>query len=621
MATMTEPVFDKESLQALLAVLDDDGKRKLLARLQKKGADGKKLAAKPMRRPAPTTDDELHEWVKEECGFDIPRVAVCDDHDAPFDFIADAYFEREDALFLVGSREFGKTLSVSILHYVNSETRNGCTSCTFGAIESQADRAFEHVKSFVYTTGPDGTKRVKPQMVGEPLRKKTEWKSGSKIEVLIGSKSGVNSPHPNKVHADEVDLMDKEVFNESRNMSSSSIVNGVRIAAQDFGTSTLKSNHGPVAAILKECAEATAAGFDPPWRVYRSCVIEASQEVPECRQAPDDLRRARLTELGLDPCSLCGCDKIVKGEWSEDNPRTLESVCKGRFFRSRGWMDHSDVRRKFVQNTRHTWEAQMECRRPMADGLYLEGWVRERFGVKGWMPRPEYGVVWTGTDWGGGAESAVVWIQGPLRVPVSIGTTVVPIGAYVIFDEYLKAGIGATKLADEVCAREVGWRRLVAGFRVANRFADMAGRQQRDDWREHTPPLKTVWWLSSRDFDPQVETLQGLVEDKLYWVDVERCSRHCDDIESWRQKDGREIHDEATHSMAATRYCLASVVARDLRRGNRRATSTVEPVVAHRDEKATPGFESNDGLDAERKWRAEVGQYFPDRSPGPWRQQ
>jgi hypothetical protein len=616
--------IDVEALRELLPTLDDEGKRRLLSKINVLTKDKRGTPAEAARR-IPTTDDELHAFILRETGYDIPRVAVCPDHQAPFDFVADAFFERYDALFLLGSRSLGKTISVSLVHWVNAEVRPGATACTFGAIESQAERAYAHVKSFVYTTDMNGHKTLNPQMVGEPLRKKTEWKTGSTIEILVGSKSGVNSPHPHKVHADEVDLMDEEVWNESRSMASGSVVNGKRIAAQNFATSTLKSANGLVASILKECADSDEKGFVPPWKIYRSCCFESAEEVPNCQCAPEDERRARLTELNLDPDSRCECDRIVKGEWGEDNPRTLASVCKGKFFRSRGWMVHNDVMQKFMQNTRIVWDAQMECRRPMADGLYLEGWVRERFCVKNWAPKPEYGSVFTATDWGGGAESAVLWIQGPLRVPVQIAgvggeLVTVPKGAHVTFDEYLKAGIGATKLADEVCAREVYWRRRVQGFRVAARFADMAGRQQRDDWREHTPPLRTVWWLSSRDFDPQVESLQDLVGDGHYWVDIDRCSRHCDDIESWRQKNGREIHDASSHSCAAARYGHASIVSRELRRGNREQSRAVDPVVVQRGEASAPSAmaHAGDGFDGERRWREQVGQYFPDRSPGPW---
>lgn len=629
MATTADQEIDVDALMALIPTLDEEGQRRMLALLgrvnkekRQKNVTSTKTFAKSKR---PTNNDELHQWIINECGYNIPRVAVCPGHQAPFDFVADAFFERYDSLFQVGSRELGKTLGVSVVNYANAETRPGCTSCTFGAIETQAQRAYDHVTSFVYTRDEEGVKKLKPQMAGVPLRKKTEWKTGSKIEIIVGTESGVNSPHPHKVHADEVDLMDERVWSQSRNMSSSGSVFGERIKAQDFATSSLKSNHGLVASIMKECDEAEAQGFEPPWKIYYSCVYEASEEVSECQCADAEQRKVRLTELGRDPDELCGCDRVAKGEWSEDFPRTLASVCKGKFFRSRGWMAHTDVKRKFRQNTQRTWESEMECRRVSVDGVYLEAWTRERFSLKGWQPRPEYGNCYTGTDWGGGAESAVLWVQGPLRTSVQCGHTLVPEGAFVVFDEFLRAGIGATKLADEVLAKEVGWRQRIPGFRITNRFADVAGRQQRDDWREHNPPLKTVWWLSSRDFDPQVTCLQGLVEDKLYWVDIERCSRHVDDIEAWRQKNGKEIHDESSHTMASARYLLTNVVTRVQRHRNKGGGSTAEPGISQRNSSAAPvgSTSSSSGLNAELHWRAQVGQTFPSsmRGPGPWQHQ
>lgn len=911
--------------------------------------------AKKMNIVAPQTDDELWEWVRRETGFEIPRIAVCEDHSAPFDFIADGYFERESALFQVGSREMGKTLGVSILHYANSELKPGTESITFGAIEAQAKRAYEHVKSFVFTVDEDGIKTLKPQMDGEPLRSQTTWKTGSKIELIVGTASGVNSPHPQKVHADEVDLMEDNVWQESqpsdlivptplgprrfgdlklgeevfgrdgqptkivkitelgarhvyrvdftdrrsteccadhlwvvaggsqkargvwkilrtsqlleqglqvkrayrfavpagravsypettqpvppytvgvvlgdgyigrsiisfrsvdrdivrrvdteldgyrvksrsyhgyeihnivrttairgfathfkalgladarsatkflpsvykmasreqriallqglfdtdgcvvngssvieyatiseqlardvrevvyslggrailrskrycsvdygsegtiytldvsffdapllslprkldrlvqrsrpldpsirnieligvkktrcigvdnedgtyrttdylvthnsRNMSSGKTVRGVRINAQDFGTSTRKSVHGIVQGILDEVADAEEKGYEPPWKIYISCVYEAAEEVPCCRRTLPAARDQRLRELGRDPDELCDCNRVVKGEWAENQPRTLDSVCRGRFFRSRGWMTHVDVKRKFRMNTQNVWEAQMECRKPMADGLYLESWSRERFTVQDWLPHPHLGQVWLAVDWGGSAESAVLWVQGPLRVPVKFGGMLVPMKSYVVFDELLEANIGAGKLGDHVVARELGWRRQIPGFRVTARFADMAGKQQRDDWREHDPPLRTVWYLPNRDFDPTVTTLQDLVADNRYWVDSTRCSRHCDDIESWRQKNGREVHDDSSHTMAASRYLHSNVEALERRRQHKQVSTSASPVVVQRAQQMAPVAVGSGGdqFAGERAWRESLGDHFPNR--------
>lgn len=612
-------------LKARIASMSHAEKVQLAARtkpiLEHRGKDTKRGNHK-----APQTDDELHAYILRETGINIPRVAVCDDHDAPFDIVADFYFEREDAVFEVGSRESGKTLKASIAHFVNSETKPGTESLTFGAIEPQARRAYKHLTNFLYEEEEvDGQvkRKLRDSIDGEPLRSETRWKTGSSVEIVVGSKSGVNSPHPQKVHADEVDLMDEEVWGESRNMSSSKQRrDGTWIKAQDYATSTRKSMTGLVQKLWAEAQESVAQGLKPSFRFYASCIFENAQEVPNCRAADPDDRRQRLTELGLDPCSLCSCDKTVKGEWDENTPRTLESVCRGRLFRSRGWMLFSDVERKFRANSQTVWDAQMECRRPMADGLYLPGWTRQRFTVIGWVPDPRFGNIWTSTDWGGSAESAVLWAQGPLRIPVTVqgsrGQVEIPKGAYVVFDELLAADTGATRLADMVISKELGWRRKVPNFRVTGRFCDMAGKQQRDDWREHNPPLRTVSYLPNRDFDPTVKNLQDLVGDKRYWVDTQ-CSRHMDDIESWRQKDGREVHDESSHTMAASRYLHANSEALERRKQHRNPSDSAKPVVVQRAQQHTgvavsvAGRSSIDTFASERGWRGQLGETFPHR--------
>jgi hypothetical protein len=564
--------------------LTEEEKRALALSLMRLGG-GQKGKDK---RPAPTTDDELHAWILAELGFNIPRVAVCEDHTAPFDYVADFIFERYKSILVLGGRESAKTLNTSIIHYVNSEIKPGCESCTFANIEQQSNKAYTYVKSFLYTSDNKCEKILKSSIEGDPLRKETKWKSGSKIEIIVGTVSGVNSPHPQKVHADEVDLLDDPIWEESRNMASSKkLPDGREIKAQNIGTSTLKSTKGIMQRLMDESEKAEKAGLKPTWKIYKSCVYEVAEEVPSCQRAPKDKREARLKELGKDPCELCECNKIVKGEWAENVPRTLDSVCKGKFFKSRGWMSSEDVVEKFVQNTPNKWASQLECRRPMSDGLYLPTWSRERYCVRNYEPKPEYGYIWMGIDWGGASNSAILWVQGPLHQPLqiknTIGTqTIIPQGAYVIFKELNEPSMGATRLADKVVRQEISYKNRFSTWRVKARFADMAGRQQREDWREHNPPLPTKWYIS-RDFDPTVECLQALVTDSLLYVDDMNAPGTCDDFESWRQEKGKECHDDASHNPAAARYCLKNVTTLMKRNKNTSTRASLAPIVVGRD--------------------------------------
>lgn len=577
-------------------------------------------------KKVPTTDDELWDWIKDNTGYEIPRVAVCEDHTSPFEFMCDFFFERESALLLLSSREAGKTLAVAIIHYANAELKPGVESCTFGAIEDQAKNAYKHVKSFIYekdnTTGKK--RKLKPE-IEDTLRSETRWLNGSEIKILVGSKSGVNSPHPQKVHADEIDIMEEDVWLESRNMSSSKTVNGKRYMAQDVATSTRKSMKGLMQMIINETKDAEKNGFKPSWKLYSHCIFENAQEVPFCRVTKKEDREKRLVQLGKDSCELCECNKIVKGEWAENVPRTLESVCKGKFFNSRGWMEHEDVKAKFTKNTPPLWVAQMECRRPMADGLYLPTWSRDRHTIKGYEPRPEYGLLWQSVDWGGTEASAVLWMQGPLHQAVevknNIGTvTIIPQGSYVCFKELYEAAMGATRLAAKVIRQEIQYKNQFPGWRIKARFADMAGKQQRLDWREHNPPLRTVWYIS-REVDPQIECLQALVSDNLHYVDSAGAPNLCDDYESWRQKDGKEVHDSSSHGPASSRYLLKNVTT-IIHRYSKVNSISPEPVVAARESPGNfSGAQAQEGVGSTGEFESGhwLNSFGPPERGDPWR--
>ena len=82
----------------------------------------------------PENDGELWQFIVDEFDMMIPRVAVCEGHCAPFDFVADAYFERGvlDKL-IIGNRGSGKTqLSGLLLGTTTSSARScgGRTSTT-----------------------------------------------------------------------------------------------------------------------------------------------------------------------------------------------------------------------------------------------------------------------------------------------------------------------------------------------------------------------------------------------------------------------------------------------------------------------------------------------------------
>ena len=221
-------------------------------------------------------------------------------------------------------------MTSAILHLLNSLFHPGCESAQVGAVEPQARRAYINLQGLLKTHGKV-EHYMKHPMIVRSVERETEFSNGSKMEILVGTPEGVNGPHPNKVAADEVELMDATAFQESRNMSQSK--NG--IMAQDWITSTRKGAHGPMQKLLDENIEAERAGADPPYAVYTWCVFESAANVPNCQVA----------NPGCD--NPCPCDRVVKGSWDDGSPRRFTDICKGRLAKSHGYLSLHDIHKTF----------------------------------------------------------------------------------------------------------------------------------------------------------------------------------------------------------------------------------------------------------------------------------
>jgi hypothetical protein len=170
----------------------------------------------PRAEGMPQTPDELWDYIVRRYGVRIARVAVCHDHDTPFDYVCAGFFEWYPNVFGIGPRGGGKSFLQALLHDLNSHWRPGCESATFGAVEEQAKRVYAAFKTMVN----------RDEIIGEPKISRTDYKPvgdmayGSVLEILGGTVAAVNGPHPQKTHSDEVEIMRGDTWKESRNLSS-----------------------------------------------------------------------------------------------------------------------------------------------------------------------------------------------------------------------------------------------------------------------------------------------------------------------------------------------------------------------------------------------------------------
>lgn len=518
----------------------------------------------------PQNDEELHAWIKSNLKMDIPRVAVCEDHQSPFQFLSDIYFERVTSAIAMANRGGSKTMLSAVIHLLNSIYKPGCESLSVGAIEAQSQRAYDNLVKILKVHGQVDVAIDHP-LVTTQIKRQTDFKNGSKVEIVPGTIAAVNGPHPQKVHGDEIELMDPSVFQESRNMSQSKFVtdsegNEIEIKAQDWLTSTRKRAHGPMQQIIDEVREAERNGFDPPFKLYTWCVFETARNVPNCQVSNPDLPEDQR----------CKCDKIVKGEWEDGSPRTFKSVCQGRLANSRGFLSLGDIHKKFQEASRDTWEAQQECSKPEVGGSVFKQFNRERFGVKWYDPDPAFGDIYMGVDFGGTNPHAVNWYQ-VLRVDVDVWGTQqsrsdrpqrrLTAGTRVCFDEIYMAEIGNIALAELVIAKENAWRKIHPHFQVKRRFADVAAKAARLDWATKQPVSLPTQWYVTRDIKEHIKTCNAVLDERKFAVDLTRCPMFVKEAEDYHyppkkpemEYDPEIPVDDFNHCMSNFRYVMENL--------------------------------------------------------------
>ena len=561
----------------------------------------------------PQNPRELHAWLKSEMGLDIPQKSVCEDHDSPFEFLSDLYFEYTEAALLMANRGGSKTFLVAVLHWLNSKFKPGCESCTFGATEAQSLRAYAHLKGWMY----DKDGNLRPELRNSLMRE-TNFKNGSQVFILPGTPQAVNGPHPQKAHADEIELMDAATWDESRNMTVSAKTPGGRlIKPQDIATSTRKGPTGRMQELIDEIEDAVTKGYKPPRKLYKWCIKETAAPVMNCQIAKPNL-----------PESIhCPCHKIRKGEWEDGSPRLLKDICNGDFARSGGWQPFGDVAKQFTENSRETFEVQQLCNKPEMTWHYIPSFRQEKHCIRNFLPDPGNGPIFQAVDWGGTNPHAVNWYQ-LLRFEVEVECWVQPEhdkivlkrlkeGTLVCFDEIYTAEIGNTELGELVKERERAWNvelrnqgvPSTSRFEIYERYADPQGKAARKDWKKMGLRCS---WHTTREFEEHVKDVREFFEHDLFAVAGDRCEMFCKEIVQWRrdQNTGKQI-DKFNHCMSELRYMCANLKGvRDkaLRIAENIPTSKTIPRTSVRISRPSPGPIGFRGRESEyERWRKSLG--------------
>jgi hypothetical protein len=307
----TQAMLDPDWIQAM-SVLDVERARSADVRLM------------------PENNNDLHEYVHAYLGLDIPHTAVCNNHVAPFSFIADAFFERQNYVLGWANRTGGKTINTGALHHLNMFLKREIAYdvVCIGAVKEQALKMISYVKNLseIKWFHSDCLYRYKHRI---------GYRGGGNIEVLAGTMAGVNSPHPICAAFDEVELMSGDVIEEAYSMPLSK----GPYPASMIMTSTRKFPTGRMQMILHRIK------FDPsyPFKAYPWCVFET------------------LKNCGDNDCEVC--KKAVRLN-AQGNQESFFDVCGKRGKEASGFYQLTDVLSKFALMDADVFDAQWLCLKP-----------------------------------------------------------------------------------------------------------------------------------------------------------------------------------------------------------------------------------------------------------------
>lgn len=210
----------------------------------------------------PRDDDELHAWVKAHLGITIPRVAVCADHQAPFDAFAYAYFARGSMAVWKAARGMGgKSMMLAALAVTEAATLDAEVNVIGGSAE-QAERVVRYTDDMV--SGPLFPAGRRPGFGdrGEHgvTKARIRLPGGGSILALAASTRAARGPHAPRLRCDEADEMSLLVLDAA--MGQTMQQRGV--AAQTVLSSTHHYPDGTMTEILKRAG-------DKGWPVFSWC--------------------------------------------------------------------------------------------------------------------------------------------------------------------------------------------------------------------------------------------------------------------------------------------------------------------------------------------------------------
>ena len=213
-----------------------------------------------LHRP-PVTKDELWYVVGAMFGVWLPRDQVCEDHQAPFDAFADAYFGNENNWALwYGSRGTGKSYMLAILALVKAALLEIEVTILGGSM-AQSTNVQEHVENLMRKPN------APTWMVSKQIQSELSFSPGNWIRPLPASQKTVRGPHPHMVLLDEIDEMEKKVYDAAMGQAmDKENSRGVKVREMVVASSTWQNPIGTFQEVIEDARDKSLPIFTWCWR-------------------------------------------------------------------------------------------------------------------------------------------------------------------------------------------------------------------------------------------------------------------------------------------------------------------------------------------------------------------
>ena len=209
----------------------------------------------------PQDEDELWWVIKALFGVSLPRVAVCPDHVSPFEAVAHAYFGREPNFAVwYASRGSGKSLALAVLGLVKALVLDASVTILGGSM-TQSLNVREHMRVMMRTRNAPLYAIEKDQATLIQLH------TGKQIKPLPASQTTVRGPHPPLQLLDEVDEMEKDIYDASLGQAMEQLnTHGQLIEEYIVASSTWQNPEGTFTQVIEDAREKGLPIFTWCWR-------------------------------------------------------------------------------------------------------------------------------------------------------------------------------------------------------------------------------------------------------------------------------------------------------------------------------------------------------------------